>query len=246
MPPRPARPDRITRFHTVEPSLQPEHLGRDYKELFAKKHLQCYLCTMADDETGRVRELDPTALKALAHPLRMAIYDTLTMYGPQTATRLAERLGESTGSTSYHLRQLARHGFIHAADDLGNGREKWWRRTRGPVAVGSPSAQSDPSTTTAYKFVLNEWLRGSNRALGDFVDAMSDQSRVPEAWVEASNITQSNLRLTVDQLKEISAHFQAETQKIIDRYRDRNDPGSRPVQIQFNAFPLIDGEETPS
>ena len=61
------------------------------------------------------RVLDTGALRALAHPLRVQIYDILSQYGPQTASSLAERLGESSGSTSYHLRALAKHDLIRSA-----------------------------------------------------------------------------------------------------------------------------------
>ena len=61
------------------------------------------------------RVLDSGALRALAHPLRVQIYDILSQYGPQTASSLAERLGESTGSTSYHLRALAKQDLIREA-----------------------------------------------------------------------------------------------------------------------------------
>src|SRR3954453_5944861 len=80
------------------------------------------------------RILDSGALRALAHPLRVRIYDILSQYGPQTASSLAERLGESSGSTSYHLRALAKHDLIREATDRGTGRERWWKRPAGGVS----------------------------------------------------------------------------------------------------------------
>jgi len=71
------------------------------------------------------RGLDAGALRALAHPLRVRIYDILGQYGAQTASSLAEQLGESTGSTSYHLRALAKHDLIREAPDRGTARERW-------------------------------------------------------------------------------------------------------------------------
>lgn len=199
---------------------------------------------MSYEDPGSVREIGPDELKGLAHPLRMAIYDALVKYGPQTATILAKRLGESSGSTSYHLRQLARHRFIRVAEGKGNGREKWWERTPGAVSVGSRAGDADPSATVAASFVLHEWTRSSQKALTDFVDALSDETRLPAAWSKAADVSTSNLRLTAGQLTEIVAEYQAVTLKFIDKYRGLDEPGSRPVQIQFNAFPLIDGEET--
>ncbi|TAM90800.1 MAG: ArsR family transcriptional regulator, partial [Jatrophihabitans sp.] len=60
----------------------------------------------------RRKEMDAAALKALAHPLRVQILRVLQLRDQVSVTGLAEELGESTGATSYHLRQLARHGLV--------------------------------------------------------------------------------------------------------------------------------------
>jgi len=72
---------------------------------------------------------DPTRVQmwAMAHPLRLEILGLL-VEGPATASMLARRLGESSGSTSYHLRVLARAGAVVEDPDLGTLRERWWRR----------------------------------------------------------------------------------------------------------------------
>src|SRR5215472_967523 len=74
-------------------------------------------------------ERDPTRVQmwAMAHPLRLEILGLL-VEGPATASRLARRLGESSGTTSYHLRVLARAGAVVEEPDLGTRRERWWRR----------------------------------------------------------------------------------------------------------------------
>ena len=175
----------------------------------------------------------------------MAIYDAVSKYGQQTATTLATRLGESTGSTSYHLRQLARHNFIREADSGTGGREKWWERTPGSITVPTRNEDRDSAAHAAADFVIREWNRSNVRALEDFVVGSADEDRLSTQWLEAAEITTSNLRLTPAQLAEVSKRFHALIDSL-DELRGRNDPGSRPVQIQFNAFPLIDGEETPS
>ncbi|MGW1769551.1 ArsR/SmtB family transcription factor, partial [Streptomyces sp. NPDC002073] len=74
-----------------------------------------------------IRTLDARTLRGLAHPLRIRLLGALRHDGPATASRLAERLGESSGATSYHLRQLASYGFVEDAPEHGKGRERWWR-----------------------------------------------------------------------------------------------------------------------
>src|SRR3954468_1921188 len=70
--------------------------------------------------------VDPAVLKAMAHPLRRRIMAELRK-APASSTTLASALDENTGSTSYHLRELAKHGFIEDEPSLGKGKERWWR-----------------------------------------------------------------------------------------------------------------------
>ena len=113
--------------------------------LLAKISLQSYLCIMAtgDDqpveaaEHGRTvtRLTDPRALRAYAHPVRMKLVGLLRTEGPLTATRAAELLGESSGTCSFHLRQLAKYGLVEEAGG-GTGREKPWRATTTSTELG--------------------------------------------------------------------------------------------------------------
>src|SRR5580692_8319271 len=83
-----------------------------------------------DTARGRTvtRLTDPRALRAYAHPVRMALMGLLRTEGPLTATRAAELLDESSGTCSFHLRQLAKYGLVEEAGG-GTGREKPWRAT---------------------------------------------------------------------------------------------------------------------
>jgi DNA-binding transcriptional ArsR family regulator len=68
----------------------------------------------------------PAAMKALSSPLRREILGHLARHGPATSTTLAKALGESTGTTSYHLRMLADTGFVTELRERAKGRERWW------------------------------------------------------------------------------------------------------------------------
>src|SRR6187402_628900 len=85
------------------------------------------------------RKLETDQLRALAHPLRIRILDELSMYGPLTASGLGERLGESSGATSYHLRQLEKHGLVREDTTRGNARERWWERRPGSISTPDPA-----------------------------------------------------------------------------------------------------------
>jgi DNA-binding transcriptional ArsR family regulator len=72
-----------------------------------------------------VSDLD--TLKAMTHPLRMRLIGELRSRGPATASELGRRLGESSGATSYHLRQLERFGYVADDDVQPGGRQRRWR-----------------------------------------------------------------------------------------------------------------------
>src|SRR3954471_16842081 len=65
------------------------------------------------------------ALRALGHPTRLRILARLQLHGDSTATECAAEVGESASSCSYHLRTLAKHGFVEEVAS-GDGRERRW------------------------------------------------------------------------------------------------------------------------
>jgi DNA-binding transcriptional ArsR family regulator len=191
-----------------------------------------------------VRTLDLASLKVLAHPLRVQIIDELSQFGPFTASKLAERLGESSGATSYHLRQLAKHDFVREVEGKGTARERWWERVPGGISVDRRTVSDSVAGQTAAELVLRQWQENSALLLRTFIAHATDV--LPAEWIDASTTSTANVRLTLEQLDGLSADVRRAIDAIVERYRDQETPDARPVQIQFNAFPLIDGTETPS
>lgn len=70
---------------------------------------------------------DPKAIRALAHPLRLNLLDLLVATGPATAAQCGRILGVSQASCSFHLRQLAKYGFVEDAGPGSDRRERLWR-----------------------------------------------------------------------------------------------------------------------
>ncbi|WP_394551622.1 ArsR/SmtB family transcription factor [Agromyces sp. MMS24-JH15] len=187
--------------------------------------------------------LTSASLKSLAHPLRVRIYDELSAYGPLTASGLGERLGESSGSTSYHLRQLERAGLVREDAGRGKGRERWWERTPGSVAI--PDARSlapGSAERLAVKLVEDEWFRSRDQNFREFV--VEGDQVFGDDWLDVATSDTVNLRLTSAQLHELVADLDVVIKRYVDAYKRTPTPGSRPVQLQINAFPLVRGEET--
>ena len=187
------------------------------------------------------RKLDAEALKGLSHPLRVQLFDALSVYGPATASALADRLGESSGATSYHLRQLERHGFVREVEGKGTGRERWWERVPGGVTISATEIDNSPSTRAAPQAVMRQWEQNRSVLLNDFIARGVDA--LPDEWLDVSNVATANLRLTSEQLKHVTESWEAWAREILEPLRGQSQPGSRPVQIHFNAFPVLGAEE---
>jgi DNA-binding transcriptional ArsR family regulator len=196
-----------------------------------------------NEEVLRERDLDLLSLKALAHPLRVAIFDALSTYGTFTASGLAERLGESSGATSYHLRQLERHGFVREVEGRGTGRERWWERVPGGINVGSDEAISSAAGRSAANLIWSQFRRNQEKLLTDYVERGHDELS-PE-WAKNSVLSTVNTQLTPAQMEELIAAWQKFSRKYLMRFKGQTTPGSRPVQVQFNAFPVLDGNVIP-
>ncbi len=187
--------------------------------------------------------LDAERLKALSHPLRVQLLNALGTYGPATASQLGERFGESSGATSYHLRQLERHGFVREDADRGSARERWWERVPGPISFDPREYEEGSAERGAADSVLAEWQRDRIRILGDYLAL--GPTTLPEEWGDASAIASSTLNLSLEQTNELSRAFEAVLDDFIRRFRGQEGPGLRRIRIDYNAFPIIDRGRRP-
>jgi DNA-binding transcriptional ArsR family regulator len=168
---------------------------------------------------------DPQALRALAHTGRYAILERLQTRGPATATECAEVAGLSPSACSYHLRLLARHGFVEedTSDDArSDGRERVWRAAT-PGWFADPPADADPREMQAIDSTLTRvMMASSDRRVLDFVDRAAAE---PE-WREAALLSNSTIVATVEELAEVSQALLG----VLGPYflSARSDPADRP------------------
>ena len=123
------------------------------------------------DAQGRTvaRLTDPRALRAYAHPVRMKLVGLLRTQGPLTATRAAELLGESSGTCSFHLRQLAKYGLVEEAGG-GTGREKPWRATTTTTdwdATGDGSPETAAATSILSAVIAEQYFEQLARSIAN-------------------------------------------------------------------------------
>ena len=177
---------------------------------------------------------DTQTMRALAHPVRIALLEELIVGGPLTATEVGERIGESPTTCSFHLRQLARYGFVEEAGG-GKGRARPWRVT----TVGISSAAGDDPEAELASGVLMRLVR--ERQLGRYQTWLETKASYPRRWREAAEDSEYLFYLTPEELKQLNEELFA---LLMPRARERltdpsqRPPGAVPVEMLLMSFPI--------
>ena len=172
----------------------------------------------------------PAALKALTHPARLRMLALLRTEGPATATTLARRLDLNTGATSYHLRQLALHGFVVEDAERGNARDRWWKAAHQSTRLDRAHLDSagQAAADAFQQAVATEhtaWLQ----------QAMEERGQLPEAWRGASTLSDFGLRLTPRRSRELIRAIFAVIESWGESPEDDEDVAD--VALVLHAFP---------
>lgn len=178
-----------------------------------------------------MRVTDPRAIRALAHPLRLDLLELLGGISPATAARCAEVLGVSQASASYHLRQLAKYGYVEEGEPSADGRERPWRlvsRRQVPVPEAGPAAD-ELSRVSAE--------REATKIL-EWVDRRAQE---PPAWRRAAFQIGSTLPMTPDELADVSRQIAAVLAPYVARVPDTGPttmpPGGRWIRLFLAGSP---------
>jgi hypothetical protein len=179
------------------------------------------------------RLTDPRALRALAHPIRLSLVGLLRIQGPLTATRAADLLGESSGSCSFHLRQLAKYGLVEEAGG-GQGRERPWRATavvtRFPEIADTPElgAAKGLLETVLAEFYFENLMRWLEAKPGE-----------PVEWQQAAVFGDTNVYLTAAELAELGRAWISLLQGYAERFEhpELRPAGARLISVLHLAHP---------
>jgi DNA-binding transcriptional ArsR family regulator len=187
------------------------------------------------------RLTDPRELAALAHPVRIGILELLSIEGPQTATELASRLGETPANCSWHLRKLAELDFVEETGD-GRGRRRPWRVTELGLSWDSEAAP----TLADHQLSLSLSEMMLERNLDRLHAARALAPEEPPEWRAAMGVNQSVSWLTDEELAARNAEINAILMRDIDRLTD---PSKRPEGARLCEFvawgvPVSFGETT--
>lgn len=151
-----------------------------------------------------IRITEPTTLRALAHPFRRRLLDSLSADGPATVGQLAERTNQAVGSVSHHLKVLQRAGVVQPAPDLARDqRESWWRRVQSISWGGATGTPAERTAVEAATDVVTErqWqLLNDYRRNADSLPQWAEASFATDGWM---TLTPAELHACGEQLREV-------------------------------------------
>jgi DNA-binding transcriptional ArsR family regulator len=178
---------------------------------------------------------DARTMRALSHPVRIALVEALSVRGAMTATEVGEVIGESPTTCSFHLRQLARYGWVEEAGG-GKGRARPWRMTF--LGFQFPSADAGPEASIAAS-TLSGLLR--ERQLSRYQAWVETKGRYPRKWREAAADSEFFYYMTAEELVQLVERIHQVLWDQFDEARitdpSRRPPGAVPVELLLFAYP---------
>jgi predicted transcriptional regulator len=191
-----------------------------------------------EGERPHLQVTDPRMMRALAHPLRVALIEAIGMADGQTltATQASELLGESPANCAFHLRTLAKYGFVQEAGG-GRGRERPWRLRHSGMEF-TPPWQTQESRL-ALEAVGSVWL---NRWLDRLRDRLMRTVNHPADWQAAAIASQRTLYLTAQEARDLDRALREPLKAFQDRLDNPSlrPPGSLPYEVLLFGYPLTD------
>lgn len=166
-----------------------------------------------------------TLYKTLNNPLRRAILDYLGQHGEANSTSVAKALGESTGTTSYHLRKLAEFKLIAEIPERSTGRERWWRGLSKSLYTPPGLEMTDDEREAAEKLAAMKLSHDTGLLIRAYTEY--DKS---EGWIKAS-------RAGTVMTKEEVEQFNAEYETLVWKYT--HGPGDRPAGARQMAIRMV-------
>lgn len=181
---------------------------------------------------------DPQAMRALAHPVRLAILDHLQRHGPATATRLSPHVGATPSVTSWHLRHLAGFGLVEDWDGGEDRRQRWWRATARGFRFEVPEDDAEGAAAARqlgrtmflrYSALPQRWLE-------------QDEPRLEAEWRRLGGLANTRVTVTAAELTAIEAQIEQVLTPYVQRTAENAPAGARGVRVMRYVLPEAPGE----
>lgn len=175
---------------------------------------------------------DPRAIRALAHPARLAVLEAFSGGRELTATAAAEVAGMSASAMSYHLRALEKWGFVERAQASADGRERPWRATAERWRIDEmPTAATAAAADTMLGTVLDRVRAG----LAEWFHREQGQ---PQQWRDAAVVDSATVWVTPDEVAELTRLVGDWLEEKRSRTADDHPEAARRVRVAHLTVPI--------
>jgi DNA-binding transcriptional ArsR family regulator len=182
---------------------------------------------------------DPKAMRALAHPVRMALLKQLARHGPATASQLSPHVGATPSVTSWHLRHLAGFGLVQDAAAGPDRRERRWEAVAHGFRLDS-SAGGEEARAAARLLSDQMIVQTSDQPLRW---AAETAPGLEAAWQDASGVFNTRIVATSDEVEQIQKAIEAALAPFVRREHGDAPQGARGVTFLRYVLPEgYDGE----
>ena len=150
---------------------------------------------------------------------------------PVTVGQIAEQLGESAGTVSYHLKQLEKAGFVtQTPSPDGDNRRSCWLAAQRRLEINADAAVDSAMATTMDQ--VSSTLRQEA-----WQRYRSASDNLPKQWTDPTVTSSSVLRLTSEEY----ARMSQELRELFNTWTSRDlaheeGDGSQPVMLNIDAF----------
>lgn len=187
---------------------------------------------------GDLEISDPKAMRALAHPVRLAILERLQRHGPATASRLSPHVGATPSVTSWHLRHLAGFGLVRDAEGGTDRRERRWAAVARGFRFEAPEDEEGRSAARVLSGEL--FAQAADLPLRWLTD--TEPELEPE-WTRLAGANNTRIVVTAEELAALQDAFEELIAPYVVRKSDPRPPGGRGVRLLMYALPEGPGNE---
>jgi DNA-binding transcriptional ArsR family regulator len=190
---------------------------------------------VSDNLLGDLQITDPRTMRALAHPVRLAILDQLRRHGPATATQLAPAVGASPSVTSWHLRHLAGFGLVRDGEAVTDRRQRSWQVTARGFRFESPQDPADREGRSAAQALTRQMFASYADLPQRWLDEVAP--RLAPEWRREGGLANTRVVISVEELAAIGAAVEAILAPYVTRPDEERPEGARGVRLLRYVLP---------
>ncbi|MFJ6572096.1 ArsR/SmtB family transcription factor [Streptomyces sp. NPDC091292] len=176
----------------------------------------------SNNRLGDIEITDPQAMRALAHPVRLAILDRLRRHGPATATQLAPDVGATPSVTSWHLRHLAGFGLVRDSEPGPDRRQRRWEAVARGFRFKAPQDPADEEGQSAARVLSQHMFMRYADLPGQWIAEVEPE--LDPVWRRAAGLAHTRLVVSPEELAAIEEGIE----RVLAPYVTR-DPAERPA-----------------